>query len=100
MWFLATPIGGASIAAGQHTGAVQLIARETREESLPSRVKTAHRYITVERPLGEDTAQYEGCRETQTEKEEMKESVKRTQRREVKTQDANARSEVQVQKLK
>lgn len=64
MWFLATPVGGAGIAAGKHTGALQLVASETGEESLTSRVKTVHRYITVERPLGEDTAQYEGCRET------------------------------------
>lgn len=63
MWFLATPVGGAGIAAGKHTGAQQLVASETGEESLTSRVKTVHRYITVERPLGEDTAQYEGCRE-------------------------------------
>lgn len=77
MWFFATPVGGAGIAAGQHTGALQLVAGETGEESLPSRVKTAHRYITVERPLGEDTAQYEGCRE-----KEMKESERQTQGRE------------------
>lgn len=86
MWFLATPIGGAGIAAGQYTGAMQLVARETREESLPARVKTAHRYITIERPLGEDTAQYEGCRETHTETEEMKESEKRTWGRENQTE--------------
>lgn len=42
VWFLATPVGSASIAAGQHTGALQLVARQTGEESLPSRVEAAH----------------------------------------------------------
>ncbi len=71
VWFLATPVGGASIAAGQHLGALQLVASQTGEESLTSRVETAHGHITIGRPLGKDAAQHEGYTETQ--RHEMKE---------------------------
>lgn len=67
MWFLATPIGGAGIAAGESTGALQLVAGEAGEESLSSGVQTVHCHVAIERPLGEDTAQHEGCRDTETE---------------------------------
>lgn len=64
MRFLAAPVGGAGIAAGQHTGALQPVAGQTGEESLPSRVQAAHGHVAVQRPLGEDAAQHEGCGET------------------------------------
>lgn len=67
MRFLATPKGGAGIAAGEHTGALQLVAGEAGEESLSSRVETVHRHVAIQWPLGEDTAQHEGCRDTETE---------------------------------
>lgn len=60
--FLATPVGGAGVAAGQHAGPLQLVAGEAGEESLPPGVKAAHRHVTVERPPGEDAAQHKGCR--------------------------------------
>lgn len=80
MWFLATPVGGAGIAAGQHAGALQLVARQTGEESLPSRVETAHRHITVERPLRKDAAQHEGCGDTDG-RESHKDRWRRRRRR-------------------
>lgn len=67
MWFLATPIRGAGIAAGEHARALQLVACEAREESLTPRVETVHRHVTVKWPLREATAQHEGCRDTKTE---------------------------------
>lgn len=42
VWFLATPVGGASVAAGQHTGALQLVASEAGKESLSSSMETAY----------------------------------------------------------
>lgn len=67
MRFLATPIGGAGIAAGEHAGALQLVAREAGEESLSPRVETVDRHVAIERPLGEDAAQHEGCGDTEAE---------------------------------
>lgn len=67
MWFLATPIGGAGIAAGEHAGSLQLVAGEAGEKSLSLRVQTVHCHVAIEWPLGEDAAQQEGCRDTETE---------------------------------
>lgn len=67
MWLLATPIRGAGIAAGEHAGALQLVACEAGEERLSPRVETVHRHVAVEWPLREDTAQHEGCRDTEAE---------------------------------
>lgn len=67
MRFLATPIGGAGIAAGKHAGALQLVACEAGEESLSSRVETVHRHVAIEWPPREDAAQHEGCGDAETE---------------------------------
>lgn len=62
--FLPAPVGGAGIAAGQHTGALELVAGQTGEEGLAARVEAGDGHVAVERPLGEDAAEDEDCGDT------------------------------------
>lgn len=57
--FLAAPVGGGGVSAGQHAGALQLVTSQAGEEGLPSRVEPAHGHIAVGRTPREIAAQHE-----------------------------------------
>lgn len=57
--FLSAPVGGASVCAGQHAGALQPVASQAGEEGLPSGVEAAHGHIAVGGTPRENAAQHE-----------------------------------------
>lgn len=57
--FLSAPVGGASVRAGQHGGALQPVTSQAGEEGLASGVEAGHGHIAVGGTPRENAAQHE-----------------------------------------